>query len=237
METERNELQATELLAKITKQKRTLMIWGAISLSLLAFVVIGFALIVIWTGEVPWGDLTPFVLLLAFDIPLLIVTAKGYKSYNILKKEEKSLVKESSPSGDYARNRQLLEKERELKLSLLYVPIIAVISVVMQYSMVIMALIVVLLVINLIRYKKIRTKIQESGITEKERADFAEESKKNNKTKGTILAIFLVIILIVASSVGGGGGSKSQSGDKPWKELGVSEREYWEIYNIIKFGK
>ena len=41
---------------------------------------------------------------------------------------------------------------------------------------------------------------------------------------------------IIVSSVTGGGSSKGSSSSKPWKELGVSEREYMEICNKIKYG-
>jgi len=41
---------------------------------------------------------------------------------------------------------------------------------------------------------------------------------------------------MMTSAITGGGRSSKPSG-KPWRELGVSEREYMEIYNKIKYGE
>ena len=45
------------------------------------------------------------------------------------------------------------------------------------------------------------------------------------------LCLILLALVILLSLVACGGGSSS---DKPWKKLGVSEREYWEVYNYHK---
>lgn len=233
METKTPESQVTQLLSQIAKQKRALMIWCSFSLGLLSFLVIGVALIISWTGSLP-SDLWSFVLLGLVDIPFLIGTWKCAKRYNSLKKELNALGHQGSPSGDYAHNRKLLEQAQQAKFSLILMPILAVLCLIMRYGMLIPALCVVAFVVNLARFKRINKQLQESGVTQQERADFAAENQKSNKTKGIILAVILAVVLIIASSVSGG---SSSSSSKPWKELGVSEREYMEIYNKIKYGE
>lgn len=234
METQTHESQVTDLLSRIAKQKRALMVWCSISLGLLSFLLISVALITSWTGGLP-DDLWSFLLLGMVDIPFLIGTWKCAKTYNNLKKELKALGRQESPSGDYARNRKLLEQAQQLKFSLILMPILAVLCLIMQYGMFIPALCVLVFVVNFVRFRKTTKQIQESGVTEPERAAFTAETKKSNKTTGIILAVILVIVLIVVSSVTGGSGSSSSS--KPWRELGVSEKEYMEIYNKYKYGE
>ena len=55
------------------------------------------------------------------------------------------------------------------------------------------------------------------------------------KSFGRYLAIILIIVLMMSNGITGGKSSSSSS-DKPWKDLGVSEREYMEIYNHFKYG-
>ena len=59
--------------------------------------------------------------------------------------------------------------------------------------------------------------------------------------EATIAVIAIAIIMLIsylASDAGDSSGSSSSSGlaGEPWKELGVSEREYMEIYNHFKYG-
>lgn|GEM_PF-6289792 len=49
--------------------------------------------------------------------------------------------------------------------------------------------------------------------------------------------VIIMLISYLASDAGGSsGGSSSGLSGEPWKELGVSEKEYMEIYNYYKHG-
>lgn len=233
METERNEVQATELLEKLAKQKRALMIWSSISLGLLAFLVISVSLIISWTGEV--SEVSSFIMLLILDIPLLIGTWKCFKNYQQLKKEEKSLCVQDTPSGDYIQNRKLLEREQQVKFSLVACPILLVFCLLNNYGILMVIVCAGCFVVNILNLRKVKAQIQESGITQQEREAFAAESKKGNKTKGAIALVVLLVVLIIASAMDSGSGNAS--GNQPWKELGVSKKEYMEIYNKFKYGE
>lgn len=227
-----NETNAKLLLEQISRQKRALTVWCSISLGLLAFLVICVSLIISWTGEL--SDIGPFLLLGLMDIPLLIGTWKCYQRYRQLKKEEVSLCQQDTPSGDYVQNRKLLEREQQLKLSMYTLPIVLVFCLLNDYGIFLALVCVVCLLINLRNMKKVKAQIQESGITQQERDAFAAESKKGNKTKGTIALVILLLALIIATALDSGSGSSS---GKPWKELDVSEKEYMDIYYKFKYGE
>ena len=94
-----------------------------------------------------------------------------------------------------------------------------------------------------------------NGLNEYEKEELKDiitrSISSNRKTiKNRILVIVaIVIFLIVVMSNGGSNSnnssssnsssSSSSSGPKgePWKELGVSKKEYMEIYNKIKYGE
>ena len=58
--------------------------------------------------------------------------------------------------------------------------------------------------------------------------------------EATIAVVAIAVIMLIsylASDAGGSsGGSSSGLSGEPWKELGVSEKEYMEIYNHFKYG-
>jgi len=49
-----------------------------------------------------------------------------------------------------------------------------------------------------------------------------------------ILTLLMAALLALALLTGC---SDSDDSDKPWKELGVSEREYMEVYNYFRYGR
>ena len=49
-----------------------------------------------------------------------------------------------------------------------------------------------------------------------------------------IICIIMVFVMIIMLQ--GCGGGSSSSSKQPWKELGVSQREYEKVYNMIKYG-
>ena len=51
------------------------------------------------------------------------------------------------------------------------------------------------------------------------------------------VAIIAVSVIVIVSAISGSVSNGSSGGRKPWQELGVSEREYMEIYNKIKYGE
>lgn len=78
-----------------------------------------------------------------------------------------------------------------------------------------------------------KAELERRKISEEEKAVAAKSVKTIATVSLTILAVCIAIILIVFSGSSGG----SSKSDKPWIELGVSEREYYEIYNKIKYGE
>ncbi len=63
-----------------------------------------------------------------------------------------------------------------------------------------------------------------------------KENSKKSKSKVSlplIIAGLIFVIFIVVAFTSSSGSSSST----PWKDLGVSEREYMEVYNYFKYGK
>lgn len=52
---------------------------------------------------------------------------------------------------------------------------------------------------------------------------------------GAIIAIIVVIIMFFTMC--SDGGSSGSHRDEPWKDLGVTEREYNQVYNYYKYGE
>ena len=48
--------------------------------------------------------------------------------------------------------------------------------------------------------------------------------------------ICIVMILVISIMLQGCGRSSKHSGSQPWKELGVTKKQYEETYNRIKYG-
>ena len=62
----------------------------------------------------------------------------------------------------------------------------------------------------------------------------------NSEIEGSgCLSIILLVIIIIFCFVmcDGGNSSYSSSSSEPWKDLGVSEREYKQVYNYYKYGE
>ena len=57
----------------------------------------------------------------------------------------------------------------------------------------------------------------------------------NKGAGGLILVIAIVFVLLVAAL--GSCNSSSSSRNEPWRDLGVSEREYMQVYNYYKYGE
>jgi len=69
-----------------------------------------------------------------------------------------------------------------------------------------------------------------------------EKNKINNDTNtdgsGCMTIVALIIIIVIFFTMCSGGGSSSSSyRDEPWRELGVTEKEYNQIYNYYKYGE
>lgn len=59
----------------------------------------------------------------------------------------------------------------------------------------------------------------------------------NNKPSVKVYAIVIGIIILISILISClSGSSSSSSSSRPWEELGVSEREYMNVYNHIKYG-
>ena len=65
------------------------------------------------------------------------------------------------------------------------------------------------------------------------------EYPKTRVTSKKITTIGLVVVAMYALFLVAGGlsGTSSGSSNEPWKELGVSEKEYMDIYNYYKYGE
>lgn len=63
-----------------------------------------------------------------------------------------------------------------------------------------------------------------------------DENPQSSQKKNAIPIIIIVAILIIFGTIAAVSSSNAPS-NKPWKDLGVSEREYMEIYNYYKYGK
>lgn len=57
----------------------------------------------------------------------------------------------------------------------------------------------------------------------------------NKGSAGPIIIIAIIFVFLVAAI--GSCSSSGSSSSKPWKELGVSEREYMQVYNYYKYGE
>ena len=64
-----------------------------------------------------------------------------------------------------------------------------------------------------------------------------EIEQTNNKIKNSIPVIIAAVIIVIFIAIASASSSSSGgSSSKPWKDLGVSEKEYMEIYNYYKYG-
>ncbi|MBP1569511.1 MAG: hypothetical protein J6A12_03860 [Oscillospiraceae bacterium] len=58
----------------------------------------------------------------------------------------------------------------------------------------------------------------------------------NGDGKFTVILVIAAIIISFFMAMADGGGSSSSSSE-PWRDLGVSEREYKQVYNYYKYGE
>lgn len=66
----------------------------------------------------------------------------------------------------------------------------------------------------------------------------SEYQKTRVTSKKITTIVFVVVAMYVLYFVAGGlSGTSSGSSNEPWKELGVSEKEYMDIYNYYKYGE
>ena len=68
----------------------------------------------------------------------------------------------------------------------------------------------------------------------KKASDESAEQKKNVSGKVLVIAAAAVFVIFVISAFAID--STTSHSDEPWRDLGVSEREYMEIYNYYKYG-
>ena len=71
-----------------------------------------------------------------------------------------------------------------------------------------------------------------------EERSYSELDKQNAVNKGKrkiVLYVILIIFLLFCGMMSKSGGSGSSS-KEPWKELGVSKKEYMDVYNHYKYG-
>ncbi len=65
--------------------------------------------------------------------------------------------------------------------------------------------------------------------------------KRDYKKKSILVIVIAVIIYLICATSSGGGSNKDDLYDsvkgEPWKDLGVSKKEYMEIYNKYKYGE
>ncbi len=78
----------------------------------------------------------------------------------------------------------------------------------------------------------IYTELQKRGVTQIPDSPLLAHAQKTKKRTWILLIILLAVLLIFAISDSSG----SSKSSKPWKELGVSEKEYKEVYNYYKYG-
>lgn len=63
----------------------------------------------------------------------------------------------------------------------------------------------------------------------------SEKKQSTGKTPLIIIgAIFLVLVIFAFAS---SGGSSSSHSNEPWRDLGVSKKEYMDVYNHYKYGE
>ena len=70
----------------------------------------------------------------------------------------------------------------------------------------------------------------------KKPADEASEQKKNMSGKALMIAAAAVFVIFVVAAFAIDSGASGSHPDEPWKDLGVSEKRYMEIYNYYKYG-